>query len=211
MADSKISALTSLTGANVTSADDVLAIVDTSVTTTKKITVDELDVALWNKTSHTLGSNFTATRAAGTVATGTVQGITWASSFTGDAGGATDYRGFTHQLTTAGANAIANAFSSISIVDHAANVTVSAARGSLNRVDITGTGTATTSSGFSSSVRLTSSGNIGTFQHFFPIFPFDTFSPKSAGFFFPFNASLMFFFHSSDKTLPVLTFEIFSS
>ena len=37
MADSKISALTALTGANVDTAADVLAIVDTGVTTSQKI------------------------------------------------------------------------------------------------------------------------------------------------------------------------------
>ena len=42
MADTKISALTSLTGANTASTTDVLAIVDTSATTTKKITRAEL-------------------------------------------------------------------------------------------------------------------------------------------------------------------------
>ena len=42
MADTKISDLTALTGANVASATDVLAIVDTSVTTTKKITRAQL-------------------------------------------------------------------------------------------------------------------------------------------------------------------------
>lgn len=42
MADTKISALTALTGANVDSANDVLAIVDNSVTTTKKITRAQL-------------------------------------------------------------------------------------------------------------------------------------------------------------------------
>lgn len=46
MADTKISALTALTGASVTTADDIIPIVDTSVTTTKKITVDELGLAL---------------------------------------------------------------------------------------------------------------------------------------------------------------------
>lgn len=46
MADAKISALTSLTGANVDTAADVLPIVDTSVTTTKKILVDELGISL---------------------------------------------------------------------------------------------------------------------------------------------------------------------
>lgn len=42
MADQKISQLNALTGANVTDADDVLVIVDTSATETKKITREEL-------------------------------------------------------------------------------------------------------------------------------------------------------------------------
>lgn len=46
MADTKISALTALTGANVDTAADVLPIVDTSVTTTKKILIDELRIAI---------------------------------------------------------------------------------------------------------------------------------------------------------------------
>ena len=47
MADQAISALTALTGANV-AADDALAIVDTSVTTTKKIRADELKTYVSN-------------------------------------------------------------------------------------------------------------------------------------------------------------------
>lgn len=46
MANTKISGLTSITGANVDTTADVFPIVDTSVTTTKKITVDELKTAL---------------------------------------------------------------------------------------------------------------------------------------------------------------------
>lgn len=46
MADTKISALTALAAADVALATDVLPIVDTSVTTTKKITVDDLGIAL---------------------------------------------------------------------------------------------------------------------------------------------------------------------
>lgn len=61
MADTKISALTALTGANVTAADDVLAIVDTSVTTTKKITVAELATGM--SAALTSAANvFTATQ-----------------------------------------------------------------------------------------------------------------------------------------------------
>lgn len=46
MADTKISALTALTGANVEQTADSLAIVDNSVTTTKKILISELAKAL---------------------------------------------------------------------------------------------------------------------------------------------------------------------
>lgn len=46
MADTKISALTALTGANATISTDVLAVVDTSVTTTKKMLLDELGIAI---------------------------------------------------------------------------------------------------------------------------------------------------------------------
>lgn len=53
MADTKISALTALTGATVDTAADLLPIVDTSVTTTKKITVDELRIALLSNTALT--------------------------------------------------------------------------------------------------------------------------------------------------------------
>lgn len=46
MADTKISALTALTGVNVDTAADVLPIVDTDAATTKKILIDELRTAL---------------------------------------------------------------------------------------------------------------------------------------------------------------------
>jgi hypothetical protein len=46
MANSKISALTALTGANVVPADDLLAVVDSSATATKKITFEEARIAL---------------------------------------------------------------------------------------------------------------------------------------------------------------------
>lgn len=46
MANAKISSLTALTGAGVDATADVLPIVDTSATTTKKILVEELGIAL---------------------------------------------------------------------------------------------------------------------------------------------------------------------
>ena len=51
MANTKISALTALTGANVDMTADVFALVDTSVTTTKKILGDQLALAIETKGS----------------------------------------------------------------------------------------------------------------------------------------------------------------
>lgn len=65
MAGQKISALTALAGTAVDTATDVLPIVDTSVTTTKKILVSELLIAL-GVTSGTQASNFTFDGSGGT-------------------------------------------------------------------------------------------------------------------------------------------------
>ena len=64
MADTKISALTALTGAGV-AADDALAIVDTSVTTTKKIDASELKIYM--SASPTLVTPNIGTPSAGTL------------------------------------------------------------------------------------------------------------------------------------------------
>ena len=52
MSDAKISALTSLTGATVDATADVVPIVDTSITTSKKITVDELLLGMLASTTN---------------------------------------------------------------------------------------------------------------------------------------------------------------
>jgi hypothetical protein len=80
MADSKISALTALTGADVALATDVMPIVDTNVTTTKKITVEQLGVALSTDTAAQLdvenqtlaGGVVVTVKDLGTISSGTV-------------------------------------------------------------------------------------------------------------------------------------------
>lgn len=76
MAATKISALTALTGANVDAAADVLAIVDTSTSTTKKITVDELGKVTQTLTNKTLTSPILTTPQLGTPASGTLTNCT---------------------------------------------------------------------------------------------------------------------------------------
>lgn len=60
MADTKISALNSLTGVNVVVSTDVLPIVDTSATETKKITIEQLRAAL-GLTQRSVSTNTTTT------------------------------------------------------------------------------------------------------------------------------------------------------
>ena len=62
MPDTKISALTALTGASV-AADDLFAIVDTSVTETKKITIAEHAAALLGSVQSTIGTDAIIRRA----------------------------------------------------------------------------------------------------------------------------------------------------
>lgn len=85
MADSKITAYTALTGANVDTAADVLEIVDVSVTTNKKILVDELRIALLSNTALTnsisgdVSLNNTSNYFDGPVVTQGTTGVWWVS------------------------------------------------------------------------------------------------------------------------------------
>lgn len=162
MADTKISGLTALTGANVTSADDVLPIVDTSATQTKKITVDELDTALWNKSAHTLGANYVSTRAAGTVATGNVLAARLNVTFTGDVGGATNMYGHVKNLDSSGANSVsyANASDSRLTISGSGSIANAICNGSLPILSSSG-GATLLSQFYAASPSLTSTGAIG--------------------------------------------------
>lgn len=84
MADTKISALTALTGANVAS-DDVLPIVDTSVTTTKKIAASELKIYM--SASPTFVTPALGTPASGNFSTGTFTWPTFNQNTSGTAAG----------------------------------------------------------------------------------------------------------------------------
>lgn len=84
MADTKISALTALTGANVAS-DDVLPIVDTSVTTTKKIAASELKIYMSD--SPTFVTPTLGTPASGNFSTGTFTWPTFNQNTSGTAAG----------------------------------------------------------------------------------------------------------------------------
>ena len=89
MADTKISSLTALTGADTDTAADVLAIVDTSVTTTKKMLVDELAVALASTQAEV-----NAMTSTNTLITPALNKIILGTEVATTSGTAVDYTGF---------------------------------------------------------------------------------------------------------------------
>lgn len=80
MADKKISALTAQTNAGL-ATDDVIPIVDTSATETKKIAISELDTRYIQNSKFTAPTTYTPTFAAGSCTFTDVEGIWWQEGF----------------------------------------------------------------------------------------------------------------------------------
>lgn len=120
------------------------------------------DTLTINAGTWTLGSNYTATRSAGTVATGVVDLITYNTSATGDSGGASNIRAnlFTH--TTNGANAISSTTAVRPALVHSGTATLSNGIASSNSVTISNSGNVTAAVCVNTSFSLTSSGGATT-------------------------------------------------
>lgn len=120
------------------------------------------DTLTINAGTWTIGSNYTATRAAGTVATGQIELQKFTSSFTGDAGGASDVRSLTLVGAPSGGNAIQQAIGVTGQLNNTATATISSATAVNGFLSITSTGNITTAAGFSSQLFLSNSGSITT-------------------------------------------------
>jgi hypothetical protein len=185
MPDSKVSDLTEL--AATPAADDELVVVDKSDTTqaasgtTKRLRADRLysmpgnvtlgddsgDTLTVNAGTWTLGSNYTATRAAGALATGTVVLRDEVSTFSGDAGGATVGRAHRLSVTASGSNSMSAVVPAqvVGELTTSAGTTTSFA-GQQGRLTVGGAGAATSLIGYQSNLRLTSSGNVTIAEQF---------------------------------------------
>lgn len=176
MADTKITDLAELAAAP--AAGDELVLVDDSDTTmaasgtNKRISfanllkaptlgVSAADTLTVNSGAWTLGSNYTATRAAGALATGTTILQTNNSTFSGDAGGASFGIGQFHTSTASGANALtgATSFYPRLTVSTSAGATTTARVVNAEMI-LSGAGTATNAIGFTSNLSLTSTGGM---------------------------------------------------
>ena len=124
------------------------------------------DTLTINAGTWTIGSNWTATRSAGALATGAVNIQTWTVNFTGDAGGATQGRALLLQGVASGANSFAESRTLLSRADWGGTVLSAQAVSVGGEVRVTNTGSLTTATVFNASVQVTSSGNITTANGF---------------------------------------------
>ena len=115
-----------------------------------------------NAGTWTIGSNFTATRAAGAAAAGVTRGATWATTFSGDSGGTTNYIAQRITNTASGSNAIAGMQGIELSLTHSASATLTLAANVNYSFTASGTGNTTTSFGVSGSVASTGANTITT-------------------------------------------------
>ena len=131
------------------------------------------DTLTLNAGTWTLGNNFIATRAAGTLATGATSLCDFQSTFTGHSGGTTIARPWAFTAVLQGANNVDRTNALTQTVNHSGSGTLTLARSINNNVLVSSTGTITTAHGVESVFTLSSSGNITTGAHYYaeePVF-----------------------------------------
>ena len=129
------------------------------------------DTITFNAAAWTLANNVTATRAVGAAPAGISRSLEYVTTLSGGAGGTSDTRAVTYTTTVSGANALANAFSGVSVLNHSGTNTITGMRSFASLIDISSSGGATSASGFSSSIELLSTGNVGTYDAFLAVSP----------------------------------------
>ena len=171
-------------GVIIDDSNNVSGIVNLTTTGNVQLGDASADTLTINAGTWTIGSNYTATRAAGTVAAGSVTPIVNAVTFTGDAGGTTSIRGFIFQSTSQGANNIATHRAEQVAAIHNGSGVLTDLNALLYNVSIEGTGNVTNATGvisafatlagaaitnanmFSANVPVMTSGTVTTFNGF---------------------------------------------
>lgn len=111
----------------------------------------------------TLTNNLTETRAVGAAAAGAVSGQSFNTTFTGDAGGTTNLRGYVYAVTGSGTNAAAGLTASrIAPTWAGTGVALTTLLGEFMFPTVSGTGNATTVLGYNVQHQLSSSGGAPT-------------------------------------------------
>ncbi len=116
----------------------------------------------WQGTQTTLSQNYTIARAMGTLGASAVgtTGLTFTSSFTGNADGLTDARGWSFTSTNSGANTTAANRAMLITTAVAGSNTTARAEGTVGAIQLTSTGNVTNANVHRALYRLDSSGGI---------------------------------------------------
>jgi hypothetical protein len=130
------------------------------------------DTITFNAATWTLANNVTATRTAGTIATGEVRLLNYEASFTGDAGGATNARGFRSYLEAQGANNISVADAMLYIGAHNGSGTVTLLEGIEGQTRLLSTGNVTTAIPVAGFIDIRSTGSVSVGSVFLAASPF---------------------------------------
>jgi len=147
-------------GVIIDDSNNVSGIVNLTTTGNTILGDASADTFTLNAGTITYGANWTATRAAGTLAAGLNDILTNVVSATGNASGTTSIRSNIYQLKVQGANNVNVATAFRMSMTHEGSATVAAAIGFNSSVDVSLTGNVTTAIGVQGSIALISSGNV---------------------------------------------------
>jgi hypothetical protein len=143
------------TTGNVTCAD----LTSTGNTTLGDTSADTLTI---NAGTWTIGSNYVATRAVGTAATGNVVPVQNNMTFTGDAGGGTLLRAWRYDVASLGANAVAEIRGATFTATSFSSNTTTLAIGAAYACGVNDTGNITTARALQAAVNVVNTGNVTT-------------------------------------------------
>ncbi len=124
------------------------------------------DTLTTNAGTWTIAQDFTASRSSGTVAAGVVNAQAWNNTFTGDAGGTTDYRAWSRTSSVSGANNITSHYGEIANLVHNSTGNATATVAKAISLSLSNTGSVTTFNGVQAVATLSNSGNLTSFRGF---------------------------------------------
>jgi hypothetical protein len=148
------------TSANLTFDGTTLTTTGLNVTGNTVIGDASADTLTQNYGTVTVGNNYVATRAAGAAAAGVTNAVNNVFSYSADAGGTTDYRGWLDQITLSGANASSALVMHRNEAIHGGSALTGTVQVNRAQVNLTSTGNATNVAVNSAGITVSSTGSI---------------------------------------------------
>jgi hypothetical protein len=153
-------------GVIIDDSNNVSGIVNLTTTGSTILGDAAADTLTINAGTWTIGSNYTATRAAGVLPSGTTNIISQNITYSGDLGGTSDGRGFVNTSSVFGSNPLILAISHRNILISNSTATITSGYAETSLISVESSGNITNAQGFRSSVNLQSSGSVSVFDGF---------------------------------------------